>query len=305
MTDAPRHKLIQGDCLDVMRTWPDDHVDLVFGSPPYEDARTYGLPPMPTGEAWVEWMVERTREMLRVCRGLVVINCEGRTRNRSWSATPVLLAADLKRAGFTLRKPPLYIRWGVPGSGGNDWVRNRYEFCVCVTKTPGPLPWADNVATGRKPIYTDGGATTNRRADGKRAGTDERTGYMHSERKKDGRLIQRKYAKPEIANPGNLIEDDGTPDEFVDVGAETDYGMGNENEAPFHPKLPRFFVRSFCPPGGTVCDPFVGGGTTAMEAIRFGRNIIGIDVRDSQIELTRNRIRIARRKRGFGLLDGK
>jgi len=32
-----------GDCLDVMKSLPDDHVDLVICSPPYEDARTYGI----------------------------------------------------------------------------------------------------------------------------------------------------------------------------------------------------------------------------------------------------------------------
>jgi DNA modification methylase len=32
--------VIHGDCLDVMRTMPDDSVDLVITSPPYEDART-------------------------------------------------------------------------------------------------------------------------------------------------------------------------------------------------------------------------------------------------------------------------
>ncbi|NQT13351.1 MAG: hypothetical protein HQ582_11415, partial [Planctomycetes bacterium] len=32
-----------GDALDIMRSWPADWVDLVFFSPPYEDARLYGI----------------------------------------------------------------------------------------------------------------------------------------------------------------------------------------------------------------------------------------------------------------------
>lgn len=36
-------KLINADCLAWMRAQPDNSVDLVFGSPPYEAARTYGI----------------------------------------------------------------------------------------------------------------------------------------------------------------------------------------------------------------------------------------------------------------------
>ena len=63
-------------------------------------------------------MVEVYRAALRVCKGLVAFVVEGRTENYSYSAGPLLLAADLRRAGITLRKPPIYKRSGIPGSGG-------------------------------------------------------------------------------------------------------------------------------------------------------------------------------------------
>ena len=34
-------KLIHGDCLEVMKTLPDSHVDLTVTSPPYDNLRTY------------------------------------------------------------------------------------------------------------------------------------------------------------------------------------------------------------------------------------------------------------------------
>ncbi|HPM82553.1 MAG TPA: site-specific DNA-methyltransferase [Candidatus Anammoximicrobium sp.] len=64
----------------------------------------------------------------------------------------------------------------------------------------------------------------------------------------------------------------------------------HENEAPFPEALAEWFIRSFCPPGGTVLDPFVGSGTTAAVALMHGRNAIGIDVRQEQIDLARRRI---------------
>jgi len=60
----------------------------------------------------------------------------------------------------------------------------------------------------------------------------------------------------------------------------------HENDAPFPEALAEWFIRSFCPPGGTVLDPFVGSGTTAAVALMHGRNAIGIDVRQDRMNLT-------------------
>jgi site-specific DNA-methyltransferase (adenine-specific)/site-specific DNA-methyltransferase (cytosine-N4-specific) len=237
-------------------------VDLILGSPPYEAARTYGIGFDLKGQAWVDWMVERWEEFQRVSRGLVVMVVAGQTRKFEWSATPALLMADLHRAGFPLRTPPIFRRVGIPGSGGPEWLRNDYEFCV-VTGKAGRLEWSDNTAMGGEWKYPSGG------------------GYSH--RKADGTRVKRER-KPGRANPGNVI----------DCGAAGGGNIGSklahENEAPYPERLAEFFIRSFCKPGGTVLDPFCGSGTTLAVAQRLGRNPIGIDVRESQIELTRRRM---------------
>lgn len=70
--------------------------------------------------------------------------------------------------------------------------------------------------------------------------------------------------------------------------------LAHENEAPFPEKLAEFFIRSFCPKGGIVLDPFSGSGTTCAVAEKTGRNWIGIDVRESQVALSNKRIKEAR-----------
>jgi DNA modification methylase len=65
------NELICGDVLQVLSTLPQQSVDLVFGSPPYEDARTYGIDFHLKGQEWVDWLVPIVKESLRVCRGLV------------------------------------------------------------------------------------------------------------------------------------------------------------------------------------------------------------------------------------------
>lgn len=59
------------------------------------------------------------------------------------------------------------------------------------------------------------------------------------------------------------------------------------------------FVLTCSPPGGMVLDPFCGSATTLAVSERLGRRWIGIDCRQSQVELSQRRIdevRSARRE---------
>lgn len=47
-----KNSMLYGDCLNIMRDMPSDSVDLVFCSPPYEAARTYGIDFKLKGQAW-------------------------------------------------------------------------------------------------------------------------------------------------------------------------------------------------------------------------------------------------------------
>jgi len=297
--DLPVNKIICGDCKTILQAVPDNLVDLVFCSPPYEDARTYGIDFKLTEQKWVDWAVERFIECVRVCKGVVCWVVEGKTRDFRWSATPVLLMADLHRAGIHLRKPPIYKRYGIPGSGGQEWLRNDYEFIVCASR--GKLPWSDNTAMGHPPKYEMGGRCSNRTADGRRA-NEQRYAALDAMRltpsetsRRNGAKGNGGYAKPKIANPGNII----------DCGAAGGGRMGSklasENEAPFPEALVEFFVRSFCPACGIVLDPFCGSGTTVSVAKQWGRNFIGIDIRQSQVDLSCMRIREI--KEQYGLFE--
>lgn len=165
-------RIERADAIEFMRTLPDNSVDLVFGSPPYEQARLYlengqDMKIARSTEEWVSWMALVYREAARVCKGLVAFVVEGQTRNYRYSCGPLLLAADLHRAGFNLRKPPIFRRIGIPGSGGPDWLRNDYEFIICVTGK-GKLPWSDNTACGHPPKWAPGGEMSHRLSDGAR-----------------------------------------------------------------------------------------------------------------------------------------
>jgi site-specific DNA-methyltransferase (adenine-specific) len=273
----------RADVLDFLAGQPADSIDLMFFSPPYTGARLYlengeDLGIARDAETWAAWMVEVFTACRRACRGLTACVCEGQTRRYRWDAAPVLLAADLHRAGFHLRRPCIYKRNGIPGSGSCDWVRADTEFIICTTRG-GRLPWSNNVAMGRPPRWAPGGAMSHRRRDGSRV-----SGRTGSPRKPDGRRERQGYNPPALSNPGNVI----------DVGAVGGGRMGSDlahqTEAPFAEQLAEFFIRSWCPPGGVVADPFLGSGTTAAVALAHGRAFVGCDVRQSQVELSRARV---------------
>lgn len=260
-----------------MRGMDDNSVDLVFTSPPYESKRSYGsLGFNLKGQAWVDWCVERWIECNRICKGLVCWVVEGGTSKFQWSATPALLMADLHRKGIKLRKPPVFHRVGIPGSGGNDWWRNDYELIACSSK--GKLPWSDNTANGTVPKYAPGGAMSHRIKDGSRVGGGVTTGY------KDGDLAKnRAYKPPKKANAGNVLD--------VKVGGgHMGHPLSHDNEAPFPVDLVDPFVKCFCPSDGVVFDPFCGSSSTGHAALKNGRSFVGIDVRPSQIDLGRCRL---------------
>ena len=280
-----------GDCLQILPNFPADSIDLCFFSPPYTLARLYlengqDLGIARDSESWATWMLQVFKECSRVCKGLIACVCEGQTKKFRWDAAPVLLMADLHRAGLNLRRPAIFHRVGIPGSGGPDWLRADTEFIVCVTR-PGKLPWSDNTAMGHEPKLTASAKT--------RVGILHRMSFVtekrpHTKSRADGSDEVQNYNPPAVANPGNMIVDKSSVVHCV-VGGGRMGGdeYASQNEAPFPESLTEFFIRSFCPPGGTVLDPFVGSGTTVAVAERLGRNGIGIDIRQSQIDLATRR----------------
>lgn len=209
------HTILHGDCLDLLRKMEANSVDLVFTSPPYEDARRYG------------------------------------------------------KLNYRLT--------------GSDWLRSDYEWIICASDT-GRLPWSDNTAMGKPPKFPPGGDLTNRKQDGSRVRiittkvAPDREGSTDRFEKLEGVTI---YHPPKLANPGNVIRCSGGH-----LGSK----LSHKSAAPFPEALAEFFIRSFCPPGGIVLDPFCGSGTTPAVAVRTDRDYIAMDLDPNMVELTKERI---------------
>jgi hypothetical protein len=77
----------------------------------------------------------------------------------------------------------------------------------------------------------------------------------------------------------------------------------------FKPQLPRFFIERLTRPGDVIYDPFMGRGTTPMEAALLGRVPFGNDINPLSLTFTRPRLRppalneIAARLKEINLTD--
>lgn len=301
------------DCVEFMQALPENSADLIFGSPPYMDARTYGIDCVYDCQQWVDWMLSVTEAAVRVSKGLVLWVCSGVQRDLCYWPGCEGLAWEWWKRGNQLWRPVIWHKvdeegggTGIPGSGGKQWLRNDWEY-VLAFKKEGWLPWADNTAMGHEPVCDKtGGEMSNRTEDGRRinarpgVGVKERREEwgdkgrtMGKTRRSNGEYKEAGRPMPKIANPGNFLSI--APDDLLIVNARVGGGhigdrMAHEGEAPFPEKLAEFFVRSFCPPEGIVLDCFSGTGTTAKMAVGYGRRFLGCDLRQSQVDLTKKRL---------------
>lgn len=129
-------------------------------------------------------------------------------------------------------------------------------------------------------------------------------------RKQNGSRETQTYKPPVISNPGNVIKQlytaedvaailamHGVPGYHGDVlhtyvgGGHMGHPLAHKNEAPFSLDIAEFFVKSFCPPGGLVGEPFCGSGTTPHAAVLNGRRCIAMEIRADQAKNAIKRMR--------------
>jgi len=269
-------ELFTGDAHDWLRSLDTDAVDVFFTSPPYTDARTYGVGAARNSAEWVEWMRPIVREMCRVSKGLVFLNVSDSVKDCAYQNGPEWLHADLTRIdGLAAVRPYAWVKSGpqfddrgngTPGSGAKHFHRNDWEP-IYGYAVPEKLPphWSDNLAFGSPPSANTGGPGTQRNKHGVRAN--------------DGKP----YVPPEISNAGNVIR-------AAVGGGRLGHPLAHHGEAPMPLAVAERFVCWFCPPDGVVGDPYVGSGTTAHAAQLHGRRFTGCDLRPSQISLTLRRL---------------
>lgn len=270
--------IVQAEAREFLASQPTDSIDLVMGSPPYPDkTKRYGAAVMPMdSRQWVEFMLGVTVQACRACRGDVLWVVNGSVVDGRYVPAVERLTCQVEDIGLICERPCIWHKNAPPSR--KDWFGNDWEYVLAFHK-PGAVRTWDWEAIAHPPKFKSGGQFRQRTANGTR-----RMGGT--------------YPKTKLARPRDVIcvppdENDVPISDLIRVtvgGGQMGHPLASENEAPYPERLVESFLPALSPPGGLVCDPFCGSGTTAAVARRHGRRFIGCDLRQSQVELATRRL---------------
>lgn len=255
----------QGDCLDVLRAYPDAVFDLIVTSPPYADNRkqTYGgVAP----EHYVEWFLPRAEQFLRVLKpsGSFVLNIKEKAENGERHTYVLELILALRKQGWYWTEE--YI-WHKKNSYPGKWpnrFRDSWERLLHFTKNR-------KFQMNQEAVMVPMGDWADTRL--KSLGKNDTVRFDSQVGSGFGKNIAN-WVERTMAYPTNVVH------------MATECG-NKRHSAAFPQTLPEWFIRLFTSPGDWVLDPFAGSGTTLKAAKTLGRNAIGIDILAEYCDMAR------------------
>ncbi len=247
-----------GDCLELMKEMPDESVDLVVTSPPYDNLRTY--------KGSLNWSFDIfskiARELARVLKkgGVIVWVVGDTTVKGSETGSSFRQALHFKdHCGLNIHDTMIYKRKNLaPLSHKRYEQAFEYMFVFCKGKIgtfngikDKPNKYYGSKAHGTK--YDRGDKT--RRLSGHNKATIAKYGLRH-----------------------NVFEYANRGDKRIKHPAKFPYDLARDH------------IISWSNEGDVVLDPFMGSGTTGMAAKSLRRGFIGMELVEDYFEISKERI---------------
>lgn len=305
-------RIIQGDCIQAMRTLPDASVHCCVTSPPYWGLRDYGhdgqigLESTPT--AYVARMVEVFREVRRVLRddgtcwvnlgdsyngiggpgkqdggpigptaAVAIVGTKGRhiggLKAKDLVGIPWRVAFALQADGWWLRQDIIWHKPNPMPESVRDRCTKAHEYVFLLTKSERYYYDAEAIKE-----QSSWGRINDPAWNAARAATNEKKGCGNRNGKSTG------FSEWQPDQGRNRRS----------VWTVTTKPYSGAHFAVMPPDLVEPCILAGCPEGGTVLDPFAGSGTTLAVAAELGRNAIGCELNPEYIELAEQRIKDAR-----------
>ena len=255
----PKIELIQGDCLEKMKDIPDESIDLIITSPPYDNMRTY--------KGYTFDFKNMAPHLFRVLKtgGICVWVVGDETKDYQESLSSFNQAIYFCNIGFGLLDTMIYAKRNVPPTYPNmkRYVPS-FEYMFVFSKGK---PKTFNPICDRPNKY---------------AGI-QKTG--DTQRQRDGTTKSvRGYTPKEFGMRFNIWN--------YDVGKNKDT---KDKEAFIHPaRFPEMLasdhILSWSNECDTVLDPMMGSGTTGKMAKMLNRDFIGIEIAEEYFKIAEKRI---------------
>ena len=321
-TDMPVNEILYGNCLDVLKQFPDNHFHAVVTDPPYGLSKQPDMREMLRhwldgddydhggsgfmGKSW-DSMVPSPKIWEEVMR---VLKPGGHILSFSGTRTYDLMVTAMRLAGVEIRDK---IDYHCDVSGYNSWIYGSgfpksHNISKAIDKATGTTEEAklwDGRGTALKPAHEPILKMTKSNDDGTMPDSTDGTPFKYQakaakkERNEgcddlywcDGETIDKEKYEELIAENEERKDEDG----FKAYRLST----GNVFPTVKPLSLMRYLVRLVAPPErGIVLDPFCGSGTTCVAAIIEGHDYIGIDSNLQAIEIANARADHAKREVG-------
>ena len=306
--------LLQGDCLETLKTLPDCSVQCCVTSPPYYGLRDYGVEGQigleETPEAYVAKLVAVFREVKRMLKddGTLWVNIgdsysgsgkgqwnggandpkNNKTRGMKLDAgdipagtkpkdligIPWMVAFALRADGWWLRSDIIWAKPNPMPESVTDRCTKSHEYIFLLAKSARYYYDADAIMEDS----VDEESYSGRRFRGPKT-IFLKNGYAP---KMNAQTFDK--GGPEIT--GKVYGKRNKRD----VWTVTTKPYKEAHFATFPPDLIEPCILAGSRLGDTILDPFNGSGTTGEVAIKHGRNYIGIELNPDYIELTNKRL---------------
>ncbi|WP_315044048.1 DNA-methyltransferase [Capnocytophaga sputigena] len=260
--------ILQGDSAEVLKTLPDNSIDLIVTSPPYADQRksTYGgIAP----DKYVEWFLPISEQLLRVLKpsGTFVLNIKEKVVDGERSTYVMELILAMRKQGWLWTEEFIWHKKNsYPGKWPNRF-RDAWERLLQFNKSKKFAMYQEEVmvpmgdwAKSRLKNLSD----TDKRRDNSKVGS----GF--------GKNISN-WIDREKAYPTNVLH----------LATECN---NKKHSAAFPEELPEWFIKLFTKEGDMVLDPFAGSGTTLFVAERMRRSAIGIEIMEDYYKMIKNQL---------------
>jgi site-specific DNA-methyltransferase (adenine-specific) len=267
---TPEFELHVGDALEVMRRFDDEQVNCIVTSPPYfklRNSEKHGrLGWENTVDLYAEHLAIIFSEARRVLRkdGVLWVNVGETFSKKRILGVPHAVRMALQDDGWIWRSEVIWNKTNVRPESAKQRVTHAHEFLFMFTRSD--TYWTNFAAIDEPAKWERWGDQTTPKYEG----TDTATGWM------------KPRSKAELSSR--------TTRKKRSVWSIPTANYRGAHDAVYPEALVEPCILATCPEGGVVLDPFFGAGTTALVALRLGRRVIGIELKEASADQARVRV---------------